>query len=73
MRGSATKRRHDAVAQSCEAIVLLGAYEGANWIVTPRSTDGPGELITVARLDQRFRYHIGSRESLGRLRPLPTF
>jgi hypothetical protein len=43
------------------AIVLVAAYENANWIVTPRPSSGPGAQITVARIDQRFRYHIGSR------------
>jgi hypothetical protein len=43
------------------AIFLLKAYEGADWIVTHRRSNGPGEKITVARDDQRFRYHIGSR------------
>jgi uncharacterized protein (UPF0147 family) len=43
------------------AIVLLGGYEGADWIVTRRSSQVPGEHVTVSRLDQRYLYFIGSR------------
>jgi uncharacterized protein (UPF0147 family) len=43
------------------AIVLLGGYDGADWIVTRRSSQVPGEHLTVSRLDQRYLYFIGSR------------
>jgi hypothetical protein len=43
------------------AIVLRGGYDGADWIVTRRPSDVPGEHVTVSRLGQRYLYFIGSR------------
>jgi uncharacterized protein (UPF0147 family) len=43
------------------AVVLLGGYDGADWIVTRRPSDVPGEHVTVSRLGQRYLYFIGSR------------
>jgi hypothetical protein len=40
--------------------VLTGAYEGADWIVTPFA-QSPADKIAVNRLDQKFRWYLGTR------------
>jgi hypothetical protein len=42
------------------ALVLTGAYEGADWIVTPFA-QSPADKIAVNRLDQKFRWYLGTR------------